>query len=294
MESRIARSVSATQLVRDLAGIRALAIEGPVAITSHNRTELVLLSAQRFAEMAADGPEADARVLDAKLTTLLDSLDTHVAILERDLRIRRINRAMRLVFELEGEATRGLPIGNVFPAENAPFLVKRLREVVASGKIAEFDFASAVRPGRTIHARMVPWAGGVVYLGDDVTDRMAGIERDLELSAVRAALTTLGDHGSGSIDEKGTILAADAGFGRLIGAEVEQIAGRRFVSLFDPAQRAQLEKAIGTFGKSRIVEVGYLRNGVSIGQARLVLAPFFSGAGHPRHAFVIEDRAFDR
>lgn len=37
-------TVSATQLVRDLAGVRAMTAHGPVGITSHGHTELVVLT----------------------------------------------------------------------------------------------------------------------------------------------------------------------------------------------------------------------------------------------------------
>lgn len=292
MESRIMRSVSATQLVRDLAAIRTLATDGPVGITSHNRTELVMLSAQRFTELTANGFGSDPAELDAKLTTVLDGIDTHVAILDGGLKVRRINRAMRLTFGIENADLCDTPFANILPAANAPFIVQRLKEVAASGKVAEFDFPSIVLPGRTIHARMIPWPGGVAYFGDDITDRISAIERDLGLEALRTALTSLGG-GSGSIDETGKIVGADDGLAKLIGADKDQIVGRRFVSLFDPAQRAQIETAIGAFGKSQVIDVSFLHKGVAITHARLALAPYFAGDGRSRLAFVVEDRALD-
>lgn len=291
MESHLVRSVSATQLVRDLAAIRTLAADGPVGITSHNRTGLVLLSAQRFADLAGVGEQSDPAVLDAKLASVLEAIDTHVVILDRDLQVLRISRSMRLVFGIEGESVRGTPIAELLPPANAPFLVKRLSEVVASGRTAEFDIASSIRKGRTVHARMVPWPGGVIYFAEDITDRMRGIERDLELSALREAFALSGGRGTGSIDETGTIIATDNGLSTLIGADSDQIVGRRFVSLFDPAQRAQIETAIGTLSEGRVIDVSYLRKGVTIVHARLALAPYFAGDGRPRLAFIVEDRA---
>ncbi len=292
MESRIARSVSATQLVRDLAGIRALVADGPVGITSHNRTELVMLSAQRFAELSKSGVQSDPAVLDAKLTTVLEAIDTHVVILDRNLRLLRINRSMRLVLGIDDDAQRGTPIADLLPAASAPFIVKRLREVVESGRVAEFDLNSSIRPGRTIHARMVPWPGGVIYLAEDISDRLSGIESDLEFGALRAALASLGRHGSGCVDQSGAILRADDGFCALVGADKDQVASRRFVSLFDPLERPQIERALGIFDRNQVLDVHYLRKGVVLAKARLALAPFFAGDGRPRLAFVVEDRAF--
>lgn len=249
-----------------------------------------MLSAQRFAELANGGGQVDPSVLDSKLTTVLESIDTHVIILDRNLQVLRINRSMRLVFGIEGENVRGTPITELLPPASSPFLVKRLNEVIESGKVAEFDFASSIRQGRTIHARMVPWPGGVAYFAEDITDRISAIERDLGFSALRSALGALGA-GCGSIDETGKIIGTSDGLGRLIGAEKDQIVGRRFVSLFDPAQRAQIEQAIGTFGKSQVIEVSYLRKGVTIVHARLALSPYFAGDGRSRIAFVVEDRA---
>lgn len=293
MVAEIGRSVSATQLVRDLAGIRALTAEGPVGITSHNRTELVMLSARWFAELSNGGSQTDTSVLDAKLTTVLESIDTHIIILDRNLQVLRISRSMRLVFGIEGAEVCGTPISDLLPSASAPFLLKRLKEVIASGKVAEFDLASSILPGRTVHARIVPWPGGAMYFAEDITDRISAIERDLGFSALRTALSALGG-GCGSIDETGKIIGVGDGLVQLIGAEKDQIVGRRFVSLFDPAQRAQIEQAIGTFGKSQVIDVSYLRQGVTIVHARLALAPYFAGDGRPRIAFVVEDRALDR
>ena len=72
---------------------------------------------------------------------------------------------------------------------------------------------------------MIPWPGGIAYFSDDITDRLASIEREMENAAFCEASLALGGRGSGVISENGEIRAADEGFCVLTGAGQDQIKG---------------------------------------------------------------------
>jgi PAS domain-containing protein len=292
MDPHLSQRVTATRLVRDLAAIRSMAAQSPVAITSHRRTELVLLSAEHFAAMGSAANESDARHLDARLDAALDAIDTRVVIVDDDLRVRRVNRAMRLALGLADKPYEGENVFDLLPREVAPFIAKRLSEVYESGKLAEFDFPSTLNPGRTIHARIVPWPGGIAYFSEDITDRLRAIERDMEFAALREAFAALGGHGSGSVSADGLIRHADSGLGALVGADHDNLIGRRLITLFDPSDHEPILAAMRQRGGLQVLEVGYLRNGVTLGRARLVLSSYFAGDGQPLYAFAIADAGF--
>lgn len=292
MSAKPVHSVSATQLVRDLAAIRAMTAQGPVGVTSHGRTELVVLNAMRFAELNANPDPVGTDRLEAKLSIVLDSIDTHVLIVDHDLCVRRINLAMRRSLRLSDQPMVGRHALDLLPPQIAPFLAKRLNEVHRSGKIAEFDFASVLSPGRTIHARMVPWPGGIAYFSDDITDRLASIEREMELSALREASLALGGRGNGVVSEGGELIKVDPGFCTLAGVSEEQLKGCKFATLFDHASRPRIEAAIDwRESRTSMLEVGVLRRSTEVVDARIALSPFFSRDGRPRYGFIINEHA---
>lgn len=283
-------TVSATQLVPDLAAIRTLASGGPVGVTSHGRTELIVLNAHRFAELSASASSPETETFEAKLSIVLETIDTRVVIVNHDLSVQRINRAMRLVLGLSDEPFLGRKLIDLLPPATGRFVIKRMTEVYESGRAAEFDFVSTLNPGRTIHARMVPWPGGIAYFSDDITDRLHSIERSMEFDALRRAFAAFGNRGSGSVARDGAIQTADAGLAAMTGADAGQLEGRRFVSLFDTSARSKIETAMTwSDAKPGVLDVGFLRRGVEIGDARLSLAPYFAHNGSPRYAFCLEE-----
>ena len=86
-----------------------------MGITSHGRTELVVINALRFAELNSGKDLAGIDRLEAKLSIVLDSIDTHVVIIDHELKVRRINLAMRRSLRLSDEPLVGRPVGPAPP-----------------------------------------------------------------------------------------------------------------------------------------------------------------------------------
>ncbi|MET0506654.1 MAG: type II toxin-antitoxin system prevent-host-death family antitoxin [Burkholderiaceae bacterium] len=289
MSAAFSDQVSATRLVRDLAAIRSRAIQAPVTITSHGRAELVLVSAERFARLSEGNHDADRANLEAKLETVLDCIETHVVFIDHELRVRRINRAMRRSLRLPDGPLRGRPIGELLPPGVAPFMVKRFEEVMRSGLISEFDLPSLLRPGRLLHARLIPWPGGVAYFSDDVTDRMNAIDRDMEASALQEALQALGGRGVGSVNGEGVVASANPGLAAMTGAGPGKLMNSRLTALFDPADRGRIDASLHS-ESAAVLDVHYLLAGIEVRAARLSLAPYLTSDARKMMAFVLENR----
>jgi PAS domain-containing protein len=166
-----ASSATATQLVRDFPEVRRMADFGPVRITSHGRTELVMLSPSEFAQIA-NGDSADVNRLAGKLTIVLDNIDTAVLIFDETLHVRAANPAMcQLVDSDEGQII-GLHATELVSHPSHRYTADRLAEVHRSGCAEVLTTASARDLTRTLQIRLKPWPGGVALFADDITDRM--------------------------------------------------------------------------------------------------------------------------
>jgi PAS domain-containing protein len=283
------QAFTSTQLVRDLASIRSSAAIAPVGIASHSRVELVLMTAWAYQSLLAGQAGAQPANLDAKLTTLLDSIDSQVLILDSDLKIRRMNRAFQVALGLQDPPVAGEPILGLLPSATGEFFVRRMQEVLESGSPTEFEFPATVRPGRIYRVRILPWPGGVLQISDDVTDRLAAVERDLAFTAVRRSFTALGGLGSGTIDDRGMIIDIDQGLADLLGTDASQIIAIRLSALFDPRERSAIDDAIASEESAMVLDTCLVRRSTDVLPVRLAFSRYFTSHGRVRLAFAVED-----
>jgi PAS domain-containing protein len=128
------RKVTATQVVRDLRGVRDMLDNGAVAVTSHGRTEMIVISESDFSRLQLlSGTDADR--LNSKLQMVMDTIDSLILILDNDMRIRRANRAYREYFGLEGVDLVGESILDRNRTATDRFITHKAEGVLASGTI---------------------------------------------------------------------------------------------------------------------------------------------------------------
>lgn len=123
---------TATQLVRDFPEVRRLVDRGPVQITSHGRTELVMLSPDHFAQIAEVGT-TDSTRLEGKLAIILDTIETAVLIFDENLRVRRANRALCALLDTDEGRLIGLGAAELVTHPSHRYTIERLAEVQRSG-----------------------------------------------------------------------------------------------------------------------------------------------------------------
>lgn len=285
-------SATATQLVRDFPLVRRMTEQGAVRITSHGRTEAIMMSPDDFARLCT-GHGVESNRVEATLSLVLDSIDTHILILDENLVIRRANRAACETYGIPMGEIVGKPVSTLVTRPTDRFLVQRLAEVLRSGQTETTIVPSSFRPERTIRFTMRPWPQGVALFADDVTEREAIRDRKIADDATDAALEALGGVGTAQVQSNGTIIVPSIGLGQMVGSTIETLTGTRLQNLFDPHSRTILNEALmGTSTEARRYDVHYLRNGVTVTPAVVSVVPYWTAEHHACAAVVLHDTQF--
>lgn len=283
-------SATATQLVRDFPEVRRMADFGPVRITSHGRTELVMLSPSEFAQIA-NGDSADVNRLAGKLTIVLDNIDTAVLIFDETLHVRAANPAMcQLVDSDEGQII-GLHATELVTHPSHRYTADRLAEVHRSGCAEVLTAASARDLTRTLQIRLKPWPGGVALFADDITDRMRFADTVIADSMMDRSLAAVDGIGTAQVRSCGTILTASKGLAQMAGASAAALVGARLQNLVSPQSRAIINDALlRSTDESRRYEIEYIRNGMSAVPATMTVTSYWTAEHHACAAVALHDR----
>ena len=284
--------VTATQLVRDFPEVRRLAEHGPIHITSHGRTELVVLSPHTFAHLTeAKGPEAER--LEWKLSVVLDTVETNILILDENLYVRGANMSLCETFEQDPSTIVGKHISQMVRTPADHFLIERLGEVYASGQPEVMVVPCSIRPGRTVRINIKPWPKGVAMFGDDITERVNYRDRQIADHASELSVQEIGGLGVVNAQSSGTILSGSLSFCQMMGAAAESLPGVRLHSLFAPRSRATIDEALTASSKeTRRYEVEYLREGIKITAGILTVTPYWTVQHHACAAIALYDPAW--
>lgn len=280
---------TATQLVRDFPEVRRLADRGPVQITSHGRTELVMLSPSHFAQIAEVGAVDGIRT-EGKLGTILDTIDTAVLIFDDDLRVRRANPALCALVDADERQLIGLPAAALVSHPSHRYTIERLAEVHRSGHAEVLTAASARDFTRTLHIQLKPWPNGVALFADDITDRMRFADLQIANTMMDRSLAALGGVGSALVRSCGTILAGSGGLAQMAGVAQKALVGARLQSLLSPQSRTSAGEAIlDSSGEPRRYELEYLRKGVTAAPAIMVVTSYWTAEHHACAAVSLHD-----
>lgn len=290
--SQAQSSVTATQLVRDFPEVRRLAEKGPVRVTSHGRTDVVVLTPEQYAELTA-GSQTDPSPLEWKLSLILDSIETHVLILDQDLRIKRVNRFFADTSSIPMDELIGRSLSTLIHKPSDQFILQRLNEVLRSGQPETFVVPSPQYEGRMIRVTMKTWPGGVALFAEDVTERETFRDKKIADHAIDASLDALGGLGVAQVQSNGTILSSSVALANMVGSPANTLTGARLQNLFDPGCRSVISDALkdGT-SESRCYDVRYLRRGVEVVPAVLSVTPYWTAEHHACAAAVLHDPAF--
>lgn len=287
--SQEAFRATSTQLVRDFPEIRRLADRGPVQITSHGRTELVMLSPDYFAQIADIGPVDTAR-LEGKLAITLDTVDTAVLIFDEELRVRRANHALCALVDTDEAQLIGLHANALVSHPSHRYTIERLAEVQRSGHAEVMTAASARDATRTLQIQLKPWPNGVALFADDITDRMRFADLQIANSVMDRSLAALGGIGAAHVKSCGTILSGSGGLAQMAGVSQKSLTGARLQSLLAPQARATAGEAFLKMSEEpRRYSVEYLRNGVTAAQATMIVASYWTAEHHACAAVTLHD-----
>jgi PAS domain S-box-containing protein len=285
-------SVTATQLVRDFPEARRLIDKGPVHVTSHGRTDVVMLSPQDYAALT-DKQRPDASRIEWKLSLVLDSIDTHVVILDELLNIRRANRPFGEFLAMAADDLVGRNFASLATRPSDQFIIQRLTEVLRSGQPEVLVVPSSQDPTRIFRATMKPWPGGVALFAEDITERERSRDRKIADDATDAAADALGGIGFAQVQSNGTILSSTLALAHMLGSPADCLTGARLQNLLDPGCRSLVDDALKeTSSDARCYQVRYLRQGVTLMPAALSVTPYWTAEHHACAAIALHDPHF--
>lgn len=288
-----AYTATATQLVRDFPEVRRLSEYGPVQITSHGRTELVMLSPGQFAQMAG-GFNGDAKRIESKLKLVLDTIDTAVLVFDEHLHVRKANQAMCQLVDSDEASLVGLHASALVTHASHRYTIDRLAEVHRSRCAETLAAASTRDNSRTLQITIKPWPNGVALFADDVTDRMRFGDLVSGNEMMDDSLACLGGIGTAHIRSCGTILSTSRGLVEMAGSSRSALIGARVQNLFAAPSRAVMNDALlnQSEGPKRY-QIEYLKKGVDPTPATLVVTSYWTAEHHACAAIALHDQGWD-
>ncbi len=288
--NRERNDVTATQLVRDFPDARRLADQGPVRVTSHGRTELVMLTPDHFAQLAAAGTSSVERI-EGKIAIILDTIDIAVLIFDEELHVRQCNPAMCQLVDTDEGQLIGLHASALVTHPSHRYIVERLNEVHRSGVAEVLTAASARDTTRTLQISLKPWPGGVALFADDFTDRMRLGDLVAGEDMLEQSLAALDGIGTAHVRSCGTILSGSKGLAQMVGTSASALVGARLQNLLSPESRGVVNSALqrASEGPANYM-IQYLKNGVSIASATIVISPYWTAEHHACAAVALHDR----
>lgn len=285
-----AKTASATQLVRDLHSVKSMLPDGPVEITSHGRTEFVVLSKERYDSLSAL-TDTDADRLDSKLRLVLSTIPSMVIITDRKLNIRRANRAWCNFTEINEDEVIGRNLRDVEDTTNLQYICVRAMNVLASGQEESFELSSTKRPGRLLSFTIRPWPQGVAIFSYDRTDEGAAAERLMRDMAFDEALFQVGGYAFGSLDRNGRVTFATKSLAELLGADAQSLNSIALETVLSPQSRTQFRELLhkSPLDKS-VLPVEYLHAGKDFTSGEMSIVPYSSVHGQECFAFAIRTK----
>ncbi|WP_298091360.1 PAS domain-containing protein [uncultured Sphingomonas sp.] len=269
-----APAVTAGELVRQFGTWQARAAAGPVFITHHGRTRLVMLSLAAF-EALATRPGAD-HVDTPPVSHVLEHLEQGFLALDGAMRVRAINAAACGFLMVSAEAVRGRALSSIWPGiEDRPGYAA-LRRAVASGATTCLELPSFARAGRWLRLRAMPFADGSACLFDDITDAHAAQRRNDVRDATLAALAAHGDVGRAVLSTRGTFAEVDAAFAGLAGFAPDKLHQVRLTDILPLSLRraaADQVEAVLAGTLTPTFATRFLTRGGTEKPVRLALAP---------------------
>ena len=252
-----------------------------------------MLSKERYDEIIAL-TDTDADRLDAKLRLVLSTVPSMVLITDRNLRVRRANRAWCNFVEIDEADIVGKVLSETRGSTNTTYICARAENVLASGKEESFELTSTFRPGRLISYTIRPWPQGVAIFSYDRTEEAKASERLMRDLAFDKVMSMLEGYAFGSLDRAGRIAFTTSSLAGLLGADPAGLRNVALETLLAPASRVELrEKLQSRVKNGAVMQIEFLEDGRTFRAGRLSLAPYSSLNGQELFAFAIRRDAPD-
>ena len=290
--------VTSADFVRHFGGWQDQANKNPIVVTHHGRERLVVLSPERFAEIASNdvghagaplaSPGDDRR---AEIEIIAEQLDECFAAFDHDLRVVQLNPAICAYLRMARSELVGRTLADSVPETRGSLACTSVVRALESGQIATLDVQSVIYPGRWLRVRTFPFPTGSACLFHDVTEEVEAREAvDIQF-ATRQALLAHGTVGRCVLTARATFREVDAAFAALVDLEPQGLLRARFTDIFPVSCRPQVRELVETVletGEPSALDTRLLRRGHAEEEVRLSIAALTGG--HDRGAVVIATR----
>jgi len=275
--------VTSADFVRHFGGWQDRASKDPIVVTHHGRERLVVLSPERFAELASGharhgGPSAAAAPCPtdrAGLEIVADSLDECFIAFDHELRVVHVNPAVCAYLRMARSELEGRTLAATIPQSSGSLACATVDRALESGQTTTVDVPSVIYSDRWLRVKTFPFPTGSACLFRDITDEVE--ERaavDIQL-ATRQALLAHGMVGRCVLTVRATFREVDANFAALVGLQPQGLLRARFADIFPVDRRAEVRELVELVldtGETATLDTCLLRRGHAHEQVRLSIA----------------------
>jgi len=296
--TRNALHVTSADFVRHFGGWQERANKSPIVVTHHGRERLVVLSPERFCELASnDAGHADphgAATAQERLTELeivADHVEECFVAFDHDLRIVRVNSGFCAYLRMARCLLEGRTIAEAVPQSRGSLASSNVDSALETGRSTTLEVPSLIYPGRWLRVKTFPFSAGSACLFRDVTDEVEARETVDVHFVTRQAMVTHGMVGRCVLTPRATFREVDAAFAALVGLEPQGMLRARFSDIFPANRRAEAREwveAVLETGQPSKLDSRLLHRGHAEEDVRLSIAGLSDSQG--RGAVVIATR----
>lgn len=237
--------VSATAFVRNFGAYARNAGAEPIHILNHGRPAWSLVTTEQLERLAEaqsgpSGSESDRLTLNK----VLESIHTSVIVVDRQLRIVRINSLGRKGLNVENEDAIGVPLARLLTDQRFSFILRAVERVRDTGINEELDVDTFTVPVHSYHMKIEQFPEGIAILSEDVTAQALARERYSAASIYEELMDALPGLARGTINARSVIVSASTALSHLVQTDADRIVGMRLTSLFHATVRGEVTDAV--------------------------------------------------
>lgn len=241
--------VSAGEISRNFGQWQDKALAGPVIVTHHGRSRVVLISAEHYAALETGGvsrgvEEEDETTFETSLAAVLDHTNEAFMALDSRLHVTAVNHVLESLVGRSASQMLGRFWEDIFPGNARAVVGEQLRRALRTGDTVDFETATENGGGRHYLVRAFPYPGGVAAL---IMNKTAEHEAARELNAARAteaALSAMSRVMIVRLNVRGVLTEVGADFVTLTGFSRDELLTCRLTDIVQPRDRATLGKAL--------------------------------------------------
>ncbi|HEX7873856.1 MAG TPA: PAS domain-containing protein [Sphingobium sp.] len=178
------------------------------------------------------------------LSLVLDAIPTQVIMVDRDLRVARINQAARHGLQIHDADIHGTPLGQIVSDMRYRFILRAVERVRDTGISETLEVDTPNSPPRSFHIKIEWFADGLAIFSDETTAQTLVRARHDVADTYETLMDALPGLARGAINPRAVITASSRALADLVQTDPDRIVGMRLSSLFHTSARTAVADAI--------------------------------------------------